>query len=155
MKRCTKCGEMKPRSQFSKDARNNDGLQSHCKACKNKHWRAWVREKQETDPDYGKNYLLMKTYGITLAEKQKMLEEQGGKCANPGCNATEPGGKGEWHLDHDHRFPAKDKRGHRGLLCCNCNVGLGNFSDDTEKLKGAILYLERHQLELLIKKEAV
>ncbi len=30
----------------------------------------------------------------------------------------------------------------RGLLCYNCNVGLGNFKDDKESLMNAIKYLE-------------
>ena len=32
-KRCRKCGKVKPADQFCKNARNGDGLQSHCKAC--------------------------------------------------------------------------------------------------------------------------
>ena len=33
MKPCTKCGEIKPYSDFSKSAGRRDGLQCHCKAC--------------------------------------------------------------------------------------------------------------------------
>jgi len=33
MKRCTKCGEIRPASGFGKDRRRKDGLQSQCKEC--------------------------------------------------------------------------------------------------------------------------
>ena len=32
----------------------------------------------------------------------------------------------------------------RGLLCTNCNLGIGNFKDKTELLKNAIKYLEKY-----------
>ena len=36
-KRCTRCGEVKPRSGFHKDKRRRDGLYSWCKMCFNAH----------------------------------------------------------------------------------------------------------------------
>ena len=32
-KTCTKCGEFKPRDQFSKHDTTQTGMSSHCKAC--------------------------------------------------------------------------------------------------------------------------
>lgn len=43
------CGETRPRSYFSPDARNKDGLDGHCKQCRNEHRRklyALEREAQ-------------------------------------------------------------------------------------------------------------
>lgn len=34
----------------------------------------------------------------------------------------------------------------RGLLCNQCNVGLGMFKDSVEVLQGAITYLERYRM---------
>src|SRR5258708_1521294 len=33
--------------------------------------------------------------------KARRIEEQGRRCANSGCQTTDPGGRG-WHTDHDH-----------------------------------------------------
>lgn len=44
MKNCTKCGEIKAVSEFSKDASKRDGLQSKCKACEAA-YRATIADK--------------------------------------------------------------------------------------------------------------
>jgi hypothetical protein len=74
-----------------------------------------------------------RAYGITPAEFDALFEAQGRRCAI--CRGDEPRGKG-WHLDHDHAT-----NGHRGILCHPCNVGLGNFADDPERLRAAVAYL--------------
>jgi hypothetical protein len=60
---------------------------------------------------------------------------QGGRCAICGVlEADAP--RGRLHLDHDHGSLAV-----RGLLCGNCNAGLGQFKDDPNRLLAAIEYL--------------
>lgn len=83
-----------------------------------------------------KNKLL--SYGVTEAQWRAMLRNQGGMCAI--CGASEPGGKGQWHVDHDHRTGNV-----RALLCHMCNVGLGAFRDNTDLLRAAMGYLTRHR----------
>jgi hypothetical protein len=91
--------------------------------------------------DYANGY----NFGLSSAERAAMLEAQGGRC--PICLRDEPGPKG-WHLDHDHRFDKKDRRGHRAVLCCYCNPGLGCFRDDPDALERAAAYLRSHRLRL-------
>ena len=58
------------------------------------------------------------------------------KCSFEHCESTEAGGRGDWHLDHDHvtgKF--------RGLLCSDHNLGLGRFHDNINELQDAIDYL--------------
>lgn len=53
-KKCTKCGESKPRSEFSANKGNGDGiLQSHCKLCRNKAAREKYAIKSRSE---GKTY---------------------------------------------------------------------------------------------------
>lgn len=64
-----------------------------------------------------------------------LLKNQGGGCAI--CGAK-PQGTKSLPVDHDH---ATDRV--RGILCQNCNTGLGHFKDKPELLRAAIAYLER------------
>lgn len=88
---------------------------------------------------------LLARYGLTQEAFDALLAEQGGRCAI--CGSTDPKTHhGRWHIDHDHSCcPNRDQRtcGEcvRGLLCGQCNLGLGHFEDDPERLKAAIRYL--------------
>lgn len=78
-----------------------------------------------------RNNLRFKTYGITEEDYLKMLQEQDNSCAICGTK--------DWdipHIDHNH---ATGKV--RGLLCRECNLGLGKFGDSVELMLEAISYL--------------
>lgn len=82
---------------------------------------------------------LLQKYGITVEDYDRMLEEQGGRCAV--CGRTEPGGRSKLFFPvHDHRTGSV-----RGLLCQPCNSGLGLFGDNVDVLVSAIAYLLQHQ----------
>lgn len=61
-----------------------------------------------------------------------MAESQGWACKI--CNRIP---ENKLHVDHCHETGKI-----RGLLCGGCNVGLGHFGDDPERLKYAAAYLE-------------
>lgn len=82
-----------------------------------------------------KNIRLKSDYGITLTQYEQMLTEQNGQCKI--CGTSDPGDK-SFHVDHCHMTQRV-----RGLLCFNCNVGLGKFKDNVMLLREAALYLER------------
>lgn len=83
-----------------------------------------------------KNAALKYYYGVSLAEYNAMVGQQGGCCAV--CNTDKPGGLGCWDVDHCH-----DTNTVRGLLCHRCNLGLGQFKHDTRLLQAAIDYLKK------------
>lgn len=75
-----------------------------------------------------------KRYKITMDDYERMLQEQGGKCAI--CQEKDPA-----FIDHCHRL------GHvRGLLCGRCNTLLGMAKDRPDFLQRAIEYLERNHV---------
>lgn len=71
--------------------------------------------------------------GLSREAYDALLERQDGKCAICG---SDPNGQGRLHIDHDHNTGRA-----RGLLCSNCNPGLGYFKDDPELLGRAARYL--------------
>lgn len=68
----------------------------------------------------------------------ELRQQQDGKCAICGIAEEDAPGHGGLHLDHDHATNVV-----RGLLCTNCNAGLGQFKDDPRRLLSAIDYLQR------------
>lgn len=102
--------------------------------------RAACREWAKANPVYQRERAraikLRLAYGITVADFDRMLAEQGGACAI--CRTTDPRGKGRFHVDHDH-----DTGRVRGLLCHHCNVMLGNAGDSAERLRMGADYLDR------------
>lgn len=75
-------------------------------------------------------------YGITFEEKEAILASQGFACAI--CKTELLLKDRRTHIDHDHRTGAV-----RGLLCSDCNTGLGFYKDQPQYLRNAIAYLER------------
>lgn len=92
-----------------------------------------VKLYRKRHPGRRRNSQLKCKYGITELEWNALFEAQDSRCAI--CKATEPRGMG-WHTDHDHETEIV-----RGILCNNCNVGLGLFKDNPELLIAASKYL--------------
>lgn len=91
--------------------------------------RAWNAANQERV----KNRSLLKAYGITLDEFNKMFEAQEGVCAI--CFQACKSGQ-SLCVDHNH-----DTKKVRGLLCKDCNNGMGRLKDNILLLQSAINYL--------------
>lgn len=75
-------------------------------------------------------------YGLTPKEVAALIASQGGRCAI--CEQALKPGVGGAAIDHDH-----DSGAVRGMLCCPCNLGLGHFRDDAERLARAAVYLSK------------
>lgn len=76
-----------------------------------------------------RHYRLTQRYGIGVDEVERLIERQGGVC--PICRAAGPA-----HVDHDHVTEAV-----RGILCADCNTGMGQLRDDPWVMRRAIEYL--------------
>jgi hypothetical protein len=84
---------------------------------------------------YRKNWSLLKRFGITIEQRNTILESQGNVCA--GCKSDSPNWKGDWHVDHCHATGFI-----RGVLCHNCNTALGRVKDRPDVLRNLARYLE-------------
>lgn len=123
--RCSKCRLNKPAEEFNLSRKAASGLQGYCKACSRARSRRF-------DPVKKRAYWLKRCYNITIEAYAALLKEQDGGCAICG---QEPGQRA-LHVDHDHATGQV-----RGLLCYNCNVGLGQFKDHAGVLMAAVGYL--------------
>lgn len=56
MKRCTKCGEVKPVSEFSRNKSNKDGLEWWCKSCRAKNKRKYYEQNRSKVAEYKRKY---------------------------------------------------------------------------------------------------
>jgi hypothetical protein len=176
-KTCTKCQQTKEDDAFNKDSRSIDGLAWWCKDCsraQSKKYRSEHLEERraverarrtDTDRERARNYYhehrkeykayitahpevhrrsALKTfYKLTMEEYDKMLIEQDGKCAI--CETPQEELKKPLVVDHDHNTGAV-----RGLLCPNCNHGLGRFKDSLDTVRKAVLYLEQGEVRNII-----
>jgi hypothetical protein len=91
------------------------------------------------DDNFSRKYL-RKTYGITLERYRQMFVDQDNKCAICGMDGFRicKDAKALLVVDHCHTTGKV-----RGLLCHNCNRGLGLFQDNSKYLRSAIEYIER------------
>ena len=99
----------------------------------------WRNEKKRTYQTR-RDTILKNRYGIMEFDYEQLAQKQNNKCAICGIKPETK------RLDLDHCHTTKKIR---GLLCNNCNRGLGHFKDDTRLLDKAKTYLiNAEQLEI-------
>lgn len=104
-----------------------------CGTCYQKQYRTRNKEKLKVQ---GNNNRLIRLFGITSEDKERMRMEQEGKCAICG-NKPYVGGK-DLHVDHCHKTGKV-----RGLLCARCNWYLGKIDSDPLIINRIIEYRRR------------
>lgn len=90
------------------------------------------RIKYKARNDRNRRERIIKSYGMSVADYEAMLAAQKGLCA-----ICKDAGAYRICIDHDHLTGKV-----RGLLCDNCNHGLGVFRDNIDLLYEAISYLK-------------
>src|SRR5271157_1219669 len=119
-----------------------------CKGlCKSCYYRPYIKQKKTEGKVYpshtyeAKRRGHLKVLGWTPELYEKVLEEQEEKCAICKKPMILFGGAGGSRAcaDHEHVKPPKP----RGILCGDCNTGLGKFKDNIEALRAAIVYNEK------------
>lgn len=108
--------------------------------------------RNQTDKPVGmsqrKQTKLWRRYKLTLERYLSVLVSQGYCCAI--CKRDKSGGKGGWHVDHDHACcPGEGSCGKciRGLLCASCNLAMGMMRDNPVAFRAAADYLEAYSLK--------
>lgn len=88
-----------------------------------KHWSQESRDER-----------LQRQYAITEEQYLAIFKKQEGRCAICNCHQHYQ----RLAVDHDHKTGMV-----RGLLCTNCNRGLGRFFDSAIRLAAAANYIKR------------
>lgn len=147
-KYCPECGTYRRAEEFkkltSKSAlkKNPDGYYWCCFHCyKNKVWvfapeNAPTNRKNRRKEKRLRRVLSVEAiYGLTENQYMAKINDQRNVCAI--CGKKDEGKV--LCVDHDHATGEV-----RGLLCNNCNIGLGNLKDSIQILQSAIEYLHKY-----------
>lgn len=167
VKECKTCKELLPFSSFYKD-KSKEKLYHECKKCwcakcknyrennplsdnrkkeRSQEWKLWISNNKEErkmsvnewrkrNPKRYKDSFLKRKYSITTDMYNEILNSQNNSCAI--CKIHESNLNYPMFIDHCHstgRF--------RGLLCRNCNSGIGYFKDNISVIENSISYLEK------------
>ena len=122
---CRKCQETKEKNDFPQNLSYKDGKATICKKCSAKgaylfrtnNYEKYMATKYKTTPE--EIVRLHSTYKVCMI-----------------CHKTD---RRKLGIDHCHETGKI-----RGLLCDNCNKGIGNLQDDIEILNNAIKYLRQY-----------
>jgi hypothetical protein len=168
-KPCKICKKVQPLENYYRAKGTRDGHRGECKGCfkeraakryrenpepVKQRARQWQRDNHERHAEYMRGYRasgrrsevdrrshLRRKFGITPERYDEMLEAQGGGCAI--CRKP-PRDDISLHVDHDH-----DSGAIRGLLCFDCNAGIGKLREDVDLLGASITYLLDHDPEMV------
>jgi hypothetical protein len=130
---CSICGPQVPiRVRIRK---GSGGIE--CMTKRNEGRHRWNRSRSGASRKYSDNdrkYKRYRKYKLTQDGYDRMVADQQGRCAI--CHSEPP----VLAVDHDHETGAV-----RGLLCRNCNLGIGLLRDDIDLLRSATRYLTIHR----------
>lgn len=132
MKYCGNCKTEKPVDSFGSDESRKDKKSIYCLQCR----ADLARIARYSKPERGRIYSRYRRYGITKEQYDELNIKQGGLCAI--CGTDKPGrNHSTLYIDHNHSTGKV-----RGLLCCDCNLLLGQAKENIDTLKASIQYLE-------------
>ena len=144
---CTTCGiyqlwenySRKSAKRYKTSPKLNQTLQPICKQCANKKTKEW---RLAQSPERIKHLYYMRKYGLSFEEFSARWQSQQGKCKICERIMNSQAGTGDSVcVDHCHTTGKV-----RGLLCNECNRGLGYFRDNPSSIIKAALYLAEQDL---------
>ena len=136
---CSDCKSYKNSSNFHKSKRTKTGHSNICKSCSSLRKIKYNSE----NPQQKRQSHLQYEFGLLWETYETMFNLQNGTCAicktplrlHKGIESDLPVAC----VDHNHSTGKV-----RGLLCKDCNLGLGKFKDSLSLLENASEYLNCH-----------
>ena len=135
LKKCSDCQVEKPLDDFHKNSnRPPHNRAGRCKPCAAVYSANWYQANKDRLIPRMRKTAYARRYKFTVEEYEILLAEQGNGCAI--CKAITGSNGKRLSVDHNHQTGVV-----RGLLCDDCNIGLGKFKDNPSLLAKAINYL--------------
>lgn len=126
---CRGCNKEKNLGLFYEKKGGRLGVTGRCREC--------YKRYREANSHMVARSKTLSLYKITKEQYDRLHEESNGLCAI--CNQPQPPGRFKrLCVDHDHETMKI-----RGLLCTNCNTGLGKFKDSFVLLESAADYVKK------------
>lgn len=139
-KRCFRCRETKPLSDFNRNRSRSDGYQPDCRACRQEQEKGrYKRPPRSPEAAFQRGLGPALKGKITLTEYHVLLMDQDGRCAV--CRQEPPDNR-RLAIDHCHGLGRI-----RGLLCDRCNRAIGALGDTAAGVRAALDYLVRAEGE--------
>lgn len=142
--RCKECTHIRRIEYYYRNREENIKKSSEWKKQNREHCNALERENRKKNLDLTRDKESCRKKGMTLELYYSMCNEQNNLCAICGNKETRKTRSGDiskrLSIDHCHKTNFI-----RGLLCHDCNTGIGKFRDDIDRLQSAINYLKKHQ----------
>jgi len=132
LKQCRTCKEFKnEETEYYKNGIRNgkprNGYATECIYCFK------LRSKKNSSKEIRRFNIVKYKYGVSKEQYKQLLD------LYPVCEiCKEPFPKDEPCVDHSHTTGQI-----RALLCHDCNIGLGRFKDNENRLLNAIAYLQK------------
>ena len=155
MKQCSRCEKNQVLDRFHKDRTKKDGLCTVCRTCKtttatlfylsNKVRILDIAKDRYQDPTQKRDAkyrswksTIKKNFSLSVDDYNIIFASQNGCCKI--CNKHQTEFARRLGVDHCHTSGKV-----RGLLCDNCNRGIGFLGDSDEILLSAMNYLRGHK----------
>jgi hypothetical protein len=117
--------------------------EEHKKEMQRRYWREYAERARLKDGGeknrLGTAKVRFARFGATIEDHERLWIEQNAQCAICKTDLNLKGRRG-CQFDHCHKTNKA-----RGLLCGDCNRGLGGFKDNPGFLLEAVLYLEKYR----------
>lgn len=131
---CPVCKQALPPEAYNRNKRDKSGLAWACRPCQRASQRKQFQKPHAKQRSWER--AIERRYGITADEFNVKFAAQGYGCAV--CGSDQHKGQ-NWNVDHDHETGVV-----RGILCRDCNHGIGALHDSPMLLRAAAEYLEQH-----------
>lgn len=162
MKKCSRCKIEKTIDKFRKASAGKLGVRGDCKQCASTHekmngkkyrlmhkttikrnQKLWRDSNQAHIKRYVRNHNYKKRYNLTYDDIVILCKKQNKKCiiCSKPMFITDQRRSNGMVVDHNHKTGQM-----RGLICRNCNSGLGLFQDNYLLLLQAATYLQNTPL---------